>query len=244
MISPLRLSITIPLAFSAAIAAAAPAGPARGAAAEPAGRTVSVPGQGEARAAPDEVTFTLSVVREGAEAKHARMEVAAATRAILAALKQRGVAEADVQTAATSLVPNDRFDGGRRTISGYRTSTTLAVKLRDLAAYDGMLAAAMQAGANEFHGARFGSSRQADLEAKARTDAVADAKARAEALAAAAGARVGRIVSLAESSAEIPPMPMVGMRAMGAMRPEESGPTLAGGEITVRVTIQAAWTLE
>lgn len=223
---------------------AAPAGrPAAG----PDVRSVVVPGEGEARAVPDEVTFTIGVVREGPEAKNAKLDLAAATRSVLAAIRQRGVAEADIQTAATSLAPNDRFEGGKRTIAGYRASASLTVKVRTLDAYDGVLAAAMQAGANEFHGATFGSSVLADLESQARSRAVLDARRRADALARAAGATVGRILSIAEGHVERPPLPMaVPQRSLGSLRgePVPGGPSLAGGEITVRVAIQATWLLE
>lgn len=252
MIVPRTMFRNIPFGFVCAALALLPAVSRAAPAARPAApgadaRTVSVPGEGEAKASPDEVTFTVGVVREGAEARNAKLELTAATRSILAALRQRGIADADVRTAAMSLAPNDRFDGGKRTIAGYRAGASLTITLKSLDAYDGVLAAVMQAGANEFHGAMFGSSKMADLEATARSRAVDDARRRAEALARAAGASVGRIMSLAEGRVERPPSPMAApLRALGGLRGDSDpgGSSLAGGEITVRVAIQATWLLE
>jgi len=236
-----RLAGLALLALPLGAAAAPPVRPA----ADLPPRTISVPGEGDAAAAPDQVTFTVGITREGTDAKNAKLDLAAALRSVTAALRQRGLPDADVVTAPVSLAPNDRFDGGKRSLAGMRAASSVTVTVRALDAYEGALAAALQAGADEFRGATFGFSRQEDLEARARANAVADARRRADALAKAAGATVGRILSLAESGSERPPLALNAPgRPVGGMRGEMPPAGPAGGAITVRISIQAVWSLE
>lgn len=211
-------------------------------AAESSARTISVPGEGEASAAPDNVTFTVGLSRDGADAKSAKLELTNAARSVTAALRQHGVAEADLATAAVTLAPNERFDGGKRAITGYRAGTAITASLHSLDGYEAALAAAMQAGTDELRGVLYASSRQGELEVRARANAVADARRRADALATAAGATVGRILSVAESPVERPTLPGVPQLRLPVSPRGDGGP--GGGTITVRVSIQAVWALE
>jgi hypothetical protein len=120
----------------------------------------------------------------------------------------------------------------------------VTVKLRDLEKYDDLIAAAMESGANELQGAAFSLSTIKGVEQEARRRAVDDAKEKAQLLAKSAGASLGRIHSIAEQGSERqPPGPLLRAMALGGAEPAPDRPSLAAGEITVRVVVQAVWDL-
>ncbi len=224
----------------AAVACAA-AGMARS---EPPARTVEVAGEGVVRAAPDEVSFSLGIRREGRDPKSARADMAKSARKVLAELTRFGVEEKDVQTAQASISPQYRNTGGEQVLIGYRSATTVTVKMRKIEDYDVALGACLDAGANELEGVVFSSSRQKFLAGEARRKAMEDARERALLLAQSGGANLGRLLSVRESSFRAQPPVRFGHAGMLGEQAGAAGPSLAGGEIEVTATVQAIWELK
>ena len=231
MKTPIALLLILASA-SGAVAAPAPAGPAV--------RTVSVEGEGDARALPDQLVCALAVWRDDKDPGTARSQGASAVARVLAVLKRRGVADADVQTARAAVEAQVTYDQGKQMPVGYRASTVMTVRLRKLEIYDALITEAIEAGANELRGATFESSRYRALADEARLKAVEDARARAEALAKAAGAKLGRILTLEEHAGMRPvPMPQLTRNSGGML----GAASLAPGEIAVHINVQAVWEL-
>ena len=206
-------------------------------------RHVSVPGQGEVRVAPDEVSFSLGIWKESPDAAKARQAMSLVARRVIAALKRNGVAKKDIRTAQVSLRAQYRHDRGKRTLTGYRASTSVTVRARELDSYDRLIAAAMEAGATELSGVVLSHSRLDDLEKKARRAAVEDARDKARLLATAAGAKLGRIHSIEESSVSRPrPLRAARGAELAAAGPANE-PSLAGGEIVITVRVRTLWEL-
>jgi len=187
---------------------------------------LKVTGEGRMTAAPDMAVISLRVSREGATAAGVTAEMAAAARAVLAALGAQGVAERDVQTSALQLNPRwtRPADGQAPRIVGYEAATGFEVRIRDLDRFGAVLDAVISDGANGFQGVRFALTDPRPMQDGARVAAFDDAMAKARLYAEASGMMVGDIRSIREGT--VGPRPMaegLSMRAMAADVPVAAG---------------------
>lgn len=204
--------------------------------------TIAMVGTGESRAAPDMATLNVGVVSQGRVAREA---LAANTRAMaeaLAALKQAGIAERDLQTSGFSVQPQMQHDAQGRTpprIVGYQVSNRLTVRVRDLSKLGEVLDRVVTIGANSVDGPHFGLADPTAARDDARKAAIADAQRRARLYAEALGVRLGRVVTVTEQAIAIPrPMPMATMARAAA----EAAPVpIEAGESTLTATVSVLW---
>jgi len=207
---------------------------------EPSARLLSVSGQGEVRAAPNQAVLSAGVVTN---AKTAAAALAANTRAmnaVFATLKAAGVADKDMQTADFSVQPQyastNSSSSGQQRIIGYQVTNNVSVTVEDLNRLGATLDALVSSGANSIGDVGLAIRDPKPLLAQARAAAVADAIAKAQVLAKAAGVALGPITSISESGYESP-RPMNKMMAMRAM-PDIAVPVAAGEQsVTAGVTI-------
>ena len=187
---------------------------------------LQITGEGRMTAAPDMAVISLRVSREGATAAGVTAEMAAAARAVLAALETQGVAERDVQTSALQLNPRwtRPADGQAPRIVGYEAATGFEVRIRDLDRFGAVLDAVISDGANGFQGVRFALTDPRPMQDGARVAAFDDAMAKARLYAEASGMMVGDIRSIREGTAGPRPMAEgLSMRAMAADVPVAAG---------------------
>jgi uncharacterized protein YggE len=201
-------------------------------------RLVTVTGEATVSVAPDMVVIRIGVSSQGKTAREANDANAKQMTAVMAAIKDAGIAERDMQTSRLSLQP--QYDPNRNAparLLGFQVSNQLTIKIRDLAKVPGILDRAIGAGANEMSGIEFAVSEQSKLLDQARGEAIADAHRKAELYARAAGAKVGPVMEIAEAGAA-PPLayPLKAMRA-GAAVP------VAPGEQTLRVVVSVSYEL-
>jgi uncharacterized protein YggE len=154
---------------------------------------------------------------------------------VLDAIKAQGVAATDIQTSQYNVFPitNPPKEGETPRITGYRVTNIVSVKVRQIANVGSVMDAAIEAGANNVGGVFFSVDNPAPFEEQARTQAVKDAMAKAQTLASAAGVRVGRILTITETSGPVIPLykEAFAVPAAQAAGPIETGST----EITVSV---------
>lgn len=236
-----RLSRRLPLAAFALAAFAATLAPAAAqSAASP--RQISIQGEGQASAAPDEAVIGGGTQVQARTAKEAMDGNSAAMRQVQEALRQAGIAERDVATSALSLRPIiEQGSGNRPRVTGYAAGHRVTVRVRDLARLGDVLDRMVGAGANQIDGLDLTVSEWSAKVDEARIAAVADARRKAEALAKAAGARLGKVVTITEHGGATPP-PMV--RSSAARTLSYSGPTpVATGDQTFRLSVSVVWEL-
>ena len=118
--------------------------------------------------------------------------------AVLAALKESGVAENDIQTSRLSLQPIREQNKNPANIIAVEASSLVTVRLRDISKSADVLDKMISAGANVVTGISFDISEPSKLLDQARTEAIADAKRKAEIYAKAAGVSLGRPLSISE----------------------------------------------
>jgi hypothetical protein len=163
--------------------------------------TISVTGSGIAYGTPDLATVQVGVQSRNSDAGLAVDENTSRMKALVAALKELGLEEKDIQTTNFSVYPQQDYDPQTGQPTGqvtYIVDNTVSITVRDLSRVGEVLGQATAAGANNIYGISFGASDPSSLEAEARAKAMADAKARAEQLAQAAGVTLDTPLTISE----------------------------------------------
>jgi hypothetical protein len=204
--------------------------------AQAAEKLVTVTGEATVAVAPDTAMIRLGVGTQEKTAREASEANARQMTAVLAAIKDTGVADRDIQTSRLSLQPQyDPNKSGTARLTGFQASNQVTVRIRDIDKLPTVLDRAITAGANEMSGIEFVVSEQSKLLDQARDDAIADARRKAELYAKAAGAKLGRVVSITEEGSAPPPRPIQALRA-GAV-------PIAPGEQTLKAIVTVSYEL-
>jgi len=199
-------------------------------------KLVTVTGEATVAVAPDAAMIRIGVSSQDKTAREASDANAKQMTAVLAAIKNNGIADRDVQTSRLSLQPQyDPNKSGTARLTGFQATNQVTVRIRDIGKLAAVLDSAIAAGANEMSGIEFVVSEQSKLLDRARDDAIADAHRKAELYAKAAGAKLGHVVAISEEGLAPPPRPMQALRA-GAM-------PIAPGEQTLRATVTVSYEL-
>lgn len=230
--------------LAAVVAAAALAAPtlitgtasAQEAGRQDSGRGISVVGVGTVSGTPDVLRFTIGVEVSADTVDAALSSANDASSRMISALRERGVAERDLQTAAVQVHP--RYDERGEQITGYLVRQDLTVKVTDLDAAGGLMTAAVDAGGNSsrLSGVAFALEDNEELLAAAREQAYAKARDKAEQYARLAGKELGDVAAISEDVSQ-GPWPLSGGSAdfaTAASVPIEPGST----EVSVNVRVR------
>ncbi|HTQ12668.1 MAG TPA: SIMPL domain-containing protein [Rhizomicrobium sp.] len=228
-----------PLAACLAVLAVAVL-PAR--AAEDTPHTLSVTGQGEASAVPDQATLGAGVVTTGRTAADALAANARAMNQVFAALRRAGVAEKDIQTSGFGVEPQytEATAKSPARLTGYRVTDNVSVRVDGLDRLGATLDALVASGANSIDAIGFGLKDPRPAMAEARAAAVDDAMARARALAKAAGVTLGPILSITDGYAGESQPISVAAFASGGLQDRALTP-IARGENTASASVTITW---
>lgn len=199
-------------------------------------RHISVTAEGEASVAPDLAIVSFAVSGDGKDLAATRDEVNARSSAVLAKLREVGLADPDLNAPDVGIHPQYDYRKGQR-LTGYRVVRHMTARVRDLERLGALLDGIVAAGANEVHGAQMTSSDPAAFEHEALRLAVAAAHAKAEAIAVAAGVAVGSVLRIEEQPDHAPPMPRGRMMAMAESA--EVPTEVVAGDLTVTRRIRA-----
>jgi uncharacterized protein len=235
------------LVIVAALAAAALIGPRSSMSASDSTlpRIVSISGLGEVKSPPDMATISTGVVSEAVSAKDALAKNNAAMAAVIAALKNAGIKEQDIQTSDFSVSPKyPPYQPNQTTqrIVGYTVSNNVTAHVKTLKNLGPILDTLVQSGSNQIGGITFGIDEPKKVLDEARKKAVADARAKAELYAEAAGVSLGRVIQISEQTAVTPPMPM--MRMARAELAQDASVPVAAGQQTVSATISITYEIQ
>jgi uncharacterized protein YggE len=224
------------LLFAAVLAVAG----ALPAAAQPDKRThlITVTGEGEVAVVPDLAIIGAGVTTTGKTAREASEANAKIMTAVMAALKNAGIAEQDAQTARLSLHPVRDSKSNELRISGFLASNQVTVKLRDVAKTADTVDRLVTAGANDISGIQFVVSSPSKPLDEARVAAIADARRKAEVYAVAANVLLGAAVSITEEGGAVP-----GPIMMRQARPEAASTPVSPGEQIQRISVSVSYEL-
>ena len=166
-------------------------------------RTVTVSGAGEVLVPADVAVVSVGInVRktDALEAQSAANEVIARIREALTAA---GFDEENINTGYVSLWGVYDYNGDTESITAYNASSTLAVKVTDMARVGEVIDLAFGAGANTLDGVSFSVENDSEARKEALKKAVADAREKAAVLAEAAGLGELEIKAVQESGVSV-----------------------------------------
>jgi uncharacterized protein YggE len=186
--------------------------------------SISVVGEGEVFATPDIATFSFNVDAKEADAVTAQNKAKEAMDAIVAYLKDAGVAEKDIKTDYYNLNPRYEYPETVCTqygcppqkepkLIGFEVSQSVTVKVRDTAKAGDLLSGVGSKGAVSVSTLSFTIDDDESLKAEARAKAIEDAKAKAKVLAKNLDARIIRMNGYWEDQNGGGPVPYYGMAA-------------------------------
>lgn len=202
---------------------------------------------GEARVTPDRAHVMLGVQTRAATAAQAGGDNAAKTRAVIDAIKKRGIPAGQIVTSEYTLYPEyDHREPPREApqtprVIGYVANNTVRVEVRQLDQVGAVIDAALAAGANMVNAIQFYASNVDAARRTALAEAVSRARADAEALASAAGGSLGPLLELSTQSPPVRPL----YAAERLMRMDAAGAgaqtPIEPGQQTLTVWVGGRW---
>lgn len=208
---------------------------------------IIVVGEGEATVKPDLALLTLSVMREAATAREALTANNEAMAKVLAAMKESGVAERDLQTAGIQINPRYNYtnkpDGTQDAqLVAYQVVNTLSIRVRDIEKTGEIIDKSVTLGVNQGGSITFTNDNPTATITEARKKAVTDAMEKAKTLSDAAGVTLGKVIEMSEVNYAQPPMPInakaYAQDAAGAAAP------VAAGENAYRIQVNMTFELK
>lgn len=214
--------------------------------------SLSVVGHGKVAAMPDVADINLGVVTEGNTAKDALRANSEAMATLHKLLKDRGVADKDVETTQLQVSPIYSQPNGAQPatrggefipkVVGYRVVNAVEVTAREVTKLGDLLDAVVGAGANQVNGIAFRVEKAEELMDLARKRAVADARRKAELLATETKVVLGPPRQIVEAGSSPPRQTYMGGPVYSAMSPR-SAPPVAAGEQELSVSIQISYAI-
>ena len=162
-------------------------------------RSVQVTGAATVKVAPDRALIQLGVQSNGRTPRAVEAANSAAIQKVLKALQDQRIPAKDIATDLYVIEPIYE-DYNSLYIKGYRINNVVAVTLRDVKRTGPVLAAALEAGANQVLGVEFYTSDLRKYRDQARQLAMQAAQEKAQDLASAVGAEAGCVLSISENS--------------------------------------------
>lgn len=198
----------------------------------PAGR-ITVTGTGTVTGTPNQLVLSMGVQVNGSSVSAALAQANQATDRVTAALQERGVATADIQTSGLSIYPS--YTGRSQVPAGYQVTESLTATLRQLDKAGQQIQAAADSGGDAITVSNVSLNLTDDgpLLAVARANAMKDARAKAEQLARAAGEQLGQVVSITPGSSTPAVNPMAASSTGAASVPISPG----SQQVSVSVTV-------
>ncbi|KLO26550.1 SIMPL domain-containing protein [Mycobacterium haemophilum] len=206
-------------------------------------RQVTVVGAGQVQGVPDTLTADVAIEFTEPDVTTAMNQTNDRQQAVISALVSAGMDRKNISTTNVTLQPEySRSElAGTATIAGYRASNAIEVKIRPPDTASKMLALIVSTGgdATRISSVSYSIADDSPLVKDARARAFQDAKSRADQYAQLSGLRLGRVLSISETTggtpvAGMPPAPQRGTSAV----------PLEPGQQTVSFSVTAVWELD
>jgi hypothetical protein len=161
--------------------------------------------------------------------------------AVLASLRDVGVADVDLRTQGLTLQPVMDYRGDEPPrLRGYELRNGVVARLRGIARLPAAIDGAIAAGATTLDAVSFDVEDRAVAEAEARAAAVADALEKAGALARSAGATLGPILAISEGGPHPGPIPLPKAARMMAAEVAPTPVEAGASDVVVQVEVVVA----
>ena len=205
-----------------------------------------VNGRGEVSVVPDIATLRLGIEAQEANVAMAQSQAAEAMATVMAALKDNGVAEKDIQTQYFNIYKVTRWDKDREQeiVIGYRVTNMVTAKIRELDKVGAIIDAAATAGGDltRIDSIGFSVDDPSDYYDEARQKAMADAKTKAGQMAELAGVKLGKPTYISESVQIPSPIFRQDFYEKAAGAPAMETP-ISPGEMEITLSVQIAYAI-
>ena len=209
--------------------------------------TLTVRGNAEMSATPDQAVVQLGAVAQSKNAKDAQEQVNRTVGAILTAIKAAGISEQNISTAELTLVPvHERINRTDQQVNlprivGYTATNVVRVEVNEIGKIGDVIDAGISAGANRLEGLYFELQDDTFLRQKALQQAALNARQKAESIADALNLHLGRILQISEEGLQTVRPQFRAPRL--AMAVAESTP-VAPGQIKVSASVVIGYQIE
>jgi uncharacterized protein YggE len=205
-----------------------------------------VSGTGKVYATPDIAQLTLGVEAQATTVAVAQSNANQAMNAVIAAIKAKGVADADIQTQYFNITEVTKwdYDKNEATITGYMVTNTIVAKIRVIAKTGEVIDAAVVAGGDyiRINGLNFTVNDPNIYYAQAREQAITYAMQKATQIATLTGVKLGDITYITESS-YMPSGNYYEVRT-GAPAPDLGSTSVSIGQLEVTTTVTIVYSIE
>jgi uncharacterized protein YggE len=201
-------------------------------------RQVTVVGEGKVQGTPDTVTVDAAIESIAPDASSALNQTNQRMTAVTDAVANQGIDRKDISTTGITLSPQY---GDNSVITAYQASNSIEVKIRKLDAASPTILAIQNAGGNatRINSVTLSIEDDSQLVKDARAGAFNDAKNRAQQYAQLSGLDLGKVISITEAGANVPPPTPVPRFDATASAPAPISP----GQQTVGFSVTVVWEL-
>jgi uncharacterized protein len=206
-------------------------------------RQVTVVGSGQVQGVPDTLTADVGIEFTAPDVTTAMNQTNDRQQAVINALVGAGMERKNISTTTVNLQPqySTPEPAGAATITAYRATNAIEVKIHPTDAASKLLALIVSTGgdATRISSVSYSIADDSQLVKDARARAFQDAKDRADQYAQLSGLQLGKVLSISEASGSAPVAgaPPARPRSMAAPVPLEPG------EQTVSFSVTAVWEL-
>lgn len=171
---------------------------------------IAVHGTGSISAKPDLVNLQVGVQVQKDKLEDAQSEASSKMDAVMKQLKGASVDDKDISTSQYNVEPVMNYNPNQApTVTGFRVTNILNVKLRDSAKAGKLIDDLVSSGANTLYGVSFSFSDPSALMRQAREQAMTDARSKADQLATLGGVTLGAPILIEDGGSNTPPQPMM-----------------------------------
>jgi uncharacterized protein YggE len=197
---------------------------------------------GEVRIAPDKATINIGVQTRATTAAAAASQNSQKQRAVIDAIKAKGVPAEQIATSNFNVIPETRYDREGQTAprtTSYLVMNTVVVELKRIDQVGPVIDAVLAAGANQINSLNFGVQNADSARRSALALAVGKSRADAETIARAAGGSLGSLIEVHAAEYHVPGPPIPYMAETRAVAANQA--PIEPGQETIRATITARW---
>ncbi|MCP9470934.1 MAG: SIMPL domain-containing protein [Nitrospira sp.] len=206
--------------------------------------TITVSATGRVTRAPDHVIATFGMETAGRSLADAQRRNHAVMAKVIERLRSLAIEPEHIQTSSFTITPQYRPSPPRSNdavspppgIIGYVVGNTVTVDVRKPEQMGAVIEGVLAAGANQFHGVRWGLVDERPAQVEALKEAAASAREKARTLGDTLGVKLVRIISVNEEGRLVQPTPRL-TRTMAAMEMDGGAAPVSPGEIQVEASV-------
>lgn len=205
---------------------------------------IFITGEGKVTAIPDVAILSLGVQDQETTVAAAQANAAAAMDSVMKALKDKGIADKDIQTQYFSIQQVTKYDNNKQEqiVVGYQVTNTVTAKIRDVNKTGSVIDAVAAAGGDltRINSIGFSVDDPSQYQEQARVKAVADAANKAKKLADAAGIKLGKPIYINETSYVPGPIYRMDIAKAEGTAPSVTTP-ISAGELDITANVQITY---